>query len=101
MSGSFALICGRLLHAPEERRVSNGRTAATATLKVGAGDHAEFWIVSAFANAARAELMRLTAGDHVACQGVMRITSQRIAGDVVTQRHLAADLVVSLRPEGL
>jgi hypothetical protein len=52
-----------------------------------------------FASSARAELMLLTAGDHVAYQGVMRITSQRLGGDVVTKRHLAADLVVSLRPK--
>jgi hypothetical protein len=94
---SFALICGRLINTPVEKQVSNGRTAATGTLKVGAGDHAEFWIVSAFANAARSELMRLAANDHVAAQGVMEVTSQRVSGDLVIQRHLAADVVVSLR----
>jgi hypothetical protein len=95
---AFALICGRLLRAPTESPAGNGRIAATATVKTGTGDHAEFWIVQAFANAARDEMMRLGASDHVAAQGVLRISSQRVGGDVVTQRHLAADLVVSLKP---
>jgi hypothetical protein len=95
---AFALIVGRLLHAPTERPAGNGRIAAAATVKTGTGDHAEYWIVSAFANAARSELLRLGANDHVAVQGAMKVTSQRIGGDVVVQRHLVADLVVSLKP---
>jgi single-stranded DNA-binding protein len=101
MTAVFALVTGTLFKPAEERISSKtGRTFVSATLKVGGetGD-AEFWSITAFAQSAQSELLRLNAGDALSCQGKARfeLWQPRDGGEVKISRSLIADQILALK----
>lgn len=66
-----ALITGELLADPAARTSANGNQYATATLRVPAGDAAQFVSLAAFDVDAAAKLLRLKKGDACAATGTL------------------------------
>jgi single-stranded DNA-binding protein len=69
---AFALISGTIFRAPERKVSRAGKPFATATVKCRDGDAFVFWRLTVFSESCQEELLRLTEGDAVACQGAMR-----------------------------
>jgi hypothetical protein len=68
-----ALISGRLWREPERKVSSAGRTYATATIRVGNGDDAQWWKVLTFSEMAAEELLALHGGDAVSASGEFKV----------------------------
>ena len=95
---AFALVTGALLKPPEQRELKTGKPFVMATLRATDGNASDYWTLFAFAEAARAELMRLKAGDRLSAQGRMQVETY-VAEDGATRisRTLLTDHVLALR----
>ena len=97
---AVALISGTLFKAAEQRTSKNGNEFVTATLKSKEGDGASFWRLTAFNTDARAELMRLNAGDAVSVQGLMRAELYKPeGGEPRVSLSLVVDQALAARPK--
>ena len=92
-----ALISGSLFRAPEPRTSKAGKSFVSATLKVKAGESAQFWSLLAFGEEAKAELMRLGNGDAIAAQGAMKVETGERDGATRLNFTLFADKILALR----
>jgi len=101
MTAVFALVTGTLFRQAEEKTsTKTGRTFVSAVIKVGGdGDAAEFWQATAFSQSAQAELLRLSAGDALSCQGKARfeLWQPRAGGEVKISRSIFADQILALK----
>ncbi|RTL84723.1 MAG: single-stranded DNA-binding protein [Hyphomicrobiales bacterium] len=77
---AYALISGTLHRAPERRTSKAGKSFVTATVKTREADASTFWRIVTFSESAGEELMALTEGDAVACQGSMKAELYRPEG---------------------
>jgi single-stranded DNA-binding protein len=92
------LIKGELFRAPEEKTSKGGNLFATATVRVRNGDGSDFWRIAAFSETARAELLRLSAGESVAIQGVLKVSLwSKDEAEVRVNLECVADHVLALR----
>jgi hypothetical protein len=64
---AFVLISGALLSAPQHKATKDGEAYVAATIR---GKDAQLWSLTAFAESAQEELLRLRDGDCLAAQGV-------------------------------
>jgi single-stranded DNA-binding protein len=95
---AHVLISGTLFRAPERKVSRAGKPYVSATLKVRDGDAAQFWRVTVFSESASEELMRLSDGDSVSCQGAMKAELYRPDdGEPRLSLSLVADHVLALR----
>jgi single-stranded DNA-binding protein len=102
MSSTFVLISGSLFKPAEQKTSSKtGRVFVSAVIKVGgeSGDAAEFWSITAFSQSVQSELLRLSAGDALSCQGKARfeLWQPRDGGEVKISRSIFAEAVLPLR----
>jgi len=94
------MISGRLLGAPEQRQTKDNKVIVKATVQARLGrDQNELWTVLAYDRAAQAELMRLSAGEFVALQGVHQVRAATIHGEIVVQRTIFPEVVIGLKPK--
>jgi single-stranded DNA-binding protein len=96
---AFVLVSGSLWKTPEQRSSSKtGRVFVTATLRVGAENgNGEFWQMTAFSQSVQSELLRLSAGDALSCQGKLEIKTYTAAdGTTKVGRSIVADSVLAL-----
>ena len=77
---AYCLISGTLSLAPEVKTSKAGKSYTSATIKIAAGDSAEFWSIMAFNEAVQAELARLKEGDKITAQGAFKVESLHGAG---------------------
>jgi single-stranded DNA-binding protein len=96
MSAS-AFIKGVLYKAPERRTSKTGNPFTMATVRVAAGEAAQFWRTFAFGDHARAELDRLHDGDHVAIQGLMTASIYQGKNGPAVSLSIVADHVLAGR----
>jgi hypothetical protein len=100
---AFALISGTISRAPEVKTSKAGKPYTSATIKIAAGDSAEFWSIMAFNEAVQAELARLREGDTISAQGAMKVElyTPRDGGASKISRTIFADLVLTLKRPAL
>ena len=97
MSASV-LVSGRLYRAPERRECRNGKTMATATIKVIDNNVAQWWSVTTF-GAVADELLFLDAGDAASFAGRLEATLyQSNAGETKVNLKVIADRMIALSP---
>jgi single-stranded DNA-binding protein len=96
MSASV-LIKGVVFKAPEQRMSKAGNAFTMATVRVPAGEAAQFWRVFAFGDHARADLDLLGDGDHVAIQGLMTAEIYQAAQGPRVSLAVTADHVLAQR----
>ncbi|HEY8215380.1 MAG TPA: single-stranded DNA-binding protein [Methylocystis sp.] len=96
---AHVLVTGTLFRAPERKTSRNGRDYAAATLKVREGENGStFWRLTCFSESAMSELLRLTDGDGVSCQGSMKAEIYKPDnGEPRLSLSLVADQVLALR----
>jgi hypothetical protein len=100
MSAVFALVTGVLFKPADEKTSSKtGRTFVSATLKVGETGDVEYWSITTFSHFAQSELLRLSAGDALSCQGKLKVElwQPRDGGAVKINRSLFADQILALK----
>jgi single-stranded DNA-binding protein len=93
----FALVAGALFRDPEQRTAKSGKVFVIATVTCRDGQAAEFWRVTAFNEAAQAELMRLNKGDALSAQGALEVGTYERDGETKISRSIIADQVLALR----
>jgi hypothetical protein len=93
-----SLIAGPLGEAPELRRSKDGQVFAFAFIRARVGKNAtETWQVHVHDRAVQVPLMRLSAGDFVAVQGVTNARVANIKGELVLHHLLFAETVTPLK----
>ena len=90
-------MCGQLFREPEQRTSKAGKPFVTATIRAKDGEAAQWWKVLAFAETARAELMRLTDGDALSVQGALQAETYEKDGATRLSLSVVADQVLALR----
>src|SRR5258705_12687567 len=94
---TFALITGAIFNPAEQRTSSKtGRTFVSAVVKDVDG---ELWQITAFSQSAQSELLRLSPGDALSCQGKTRfeLWQPRDGGEVKISRSIFADQILALK----
>jgi len=94
---TYALVAGTLFHVPEQKTSKAGKPYITATLKVKDGDSSQFWRVTAFSEAVSAELMRLSEGDAVSAQGILKVETYQKNDETKISLSIIADHILALR----
>ncbi|HEY4846814.1 MAG TPA: single-stranded DNA-binding protein [Methylocella sp.] len=90
-------MCGQLFREPEQHTSKAGKPFVTATIRAKDGEAAQWWKVLAFAETARAELMRLTDGDALSVQGALQAETYEKDGATRLSLSVVADQVLALR----
>ena len=80
---AHVLISGTLFREPEQRTSKAGKPFVTATIRAKDGDSWQWWKVLAFQECAQAELMRLTDGDALSVQGVLKAETYEKYGQTI------------------
>jgi single-stranded DNA-binding protein len=91
------LATGILFKDPEQRFSKSGKMFSTATLKCGSGDETSWVKLVAFDLTAQSELSRLTAGDAIAAQGAVKISTYEKDGTARVNIDLIASAITALR----
>jgi single-stranded DNA-binding protein len=94
---AHVLISGTLFREAEQRTSKAGKPFATATVKAKDGETAQWWKVLAFSETVQAELMRLTDGDALSVQGVLKAELYEKDGATKLSLSVVADHVLALR----
>jgi Single-strand binding protein family len=88
------LMTGTLFARPEKRSLRNGALCVTAILKIRQGNHTRLWHIAAFRETVKATLLRLSEGDAVAVQGLLKAElydssgETRLSCGVIAERAL-------------
>lgn len=93
------LVTGTLFRAAEQKISQAHKRYVTATMKAASVDasNSEFWTVLAFSDTAQSELLRLSAGEKLAVQGGLKLTTFETNGEIRISRTVFADSVLALR----
>jgi single-stranded DNA-binding protein len=95
---AHVLVTGTLYRAPEQRVSKAGRNFVVATLRADYRDReTQWWKVACFSETAQAELMRLSEGDAVSCQGALQVETYDKDGETKLSLSVRADHVLALR----
>jgi single-stranded DNA-binding protein len=95
---AHVLVTGTLYRAPEQRVSKAGRNFVVATLRADHRDReTQWWKVACFSETAQAELMRLSEGDAVSCQGALQVETYDKDGETKLSLSVRADQVLALR----
>ena len=95
---AFVLVSGALHKTPEQKTSKSGKPFTVATLKARDGDGFAFWRLTAFSDAAQAELMRLSEGDALAAQGALQVSIWvPEGGEARVNLAMVAECVLALR----
>jgi hypothetical protein len=96
---AFVLITGTLFRPAEQKISQAGKKYVAATVKAASTDasNSEFWSVLAFSDTAQAELLRLSAGEKLALQGSLKLTTFETSGETRISRTVFADAILPLR----
>jgi single-stranded DNA-binding protein len=95
---AHVLVTGTLYRAPEQRVSKAGRNFVVATLRADYRDReTQWWKVACFSETAQAELMRLSEGDAVSCQGALQVETYDKDGETKLSLSVRADQVVALK----
>jgi single-stranded DNA-binding protein len=95
---AHVLVTGTLYRPPEQRVSKTGRNFVVATLRADYRDReTQWWKVACFSETAQAELMRLSEGDAVSCQGALQVETYDKDGETKLSLSIRADQVLALK----
>jgi single-stranded DNA-binding protein len=94
---AHVLISGTLFRAPESRVSKSGRNFVVATMRCKDGDGSQWWKIVCFSESGCAELLRLSDGDAVSCQGAFKAETYTKDGETRLSLSCIADAVLPLR----
>lgn len=94
-----ALVTGEIFRQAEQRTAKSGRPYTVATIKARDGDASVFVRITAFSDTTQDELLRLSAGDAVSAQGVLRAEAYTKDGEARVGLSVVASAVLPLRAE--
>jgi single-stranded DNA-binding protein len=91
------LISGKLFREPERKTSRDGKVYASATVRDGHGDDAQWWKLSTFSETAAEELLSLHDGDGIAASGSFKAEIYDRGGGARIALTIFADRVISAK----
>jgi single-stranded DNA-binding protein len=91
------LVSGRLWREPERKTSRDGKSYASATIRDGHGDDAQWWKLLTFSETATEELLSLHDGDGVAASGSFKAEIYDRGGGARISLTIFADRLISAR----
>ncbi len=95
------MISGALFKAPQQKISKSGKNYTVATLRSREGEGSLYWRLTAFAETAQAEIMRLGDGDPLSVTGVLTpgIYQPEGAAEARLSLSIVADQAIALKPK--
>lgn len=93
------LLTGELHRDPVSRTSASGKTFTTAQLRIEADGSTTWASIIVFDQTAQDELLRLRAGDSIAAQGRLKISTYERNGEVRPSLDITASSVLPLKPK--
>jgi len=90
------LMTGTLFARPEKRTLKNGVLCVTAILKTRQGNHTRLWHIAALRETAKETLLRLSEGDAVAVQGLLKAELYDSSGETRLSCGIIAERALGL-----
>lgn len=94
-----ALVQGELFKDPVQRTSTSGRTFVTANVRTEQEGQSIWCSLIAFDETAQQELLRCHAGDAIAAQGRLKISTYERNGEVRPSLDITASSVLPLKPK--
>lgn len=94
-----ALITGELYRDPQPRTSAGGKPFTTCQIRTESDGQTLWASVICFSDDGQAELARLKAGDAVAVQGRMKVTTYEKNGEIRPSLDITASSVLALKPK--
>lgn len=95
----YILIQGELHRDPVQRTSASGKKFVTANIKVQSDGTTTWCSLIAFDDTAQEELLRCHAGDSVAAQGRLKLSTYEKGGDVRVSLDITANVITPLKPK--
>jgi len=95
------VVAGTVSQAPARRRLKNGTLCATAVVKSTCAkdrNRTQFWQIAALNGAVQLALMRLSQGDPIIVQGIVKAEIQEQNGEIALSFGIIAERIIDVPP---